>query len=120
MMEWLDVIKEMSDEAQERMEEEQRSDGSKHPWTKQEDELLKQLIKKYGAKEWSTLAMNVRPPPVLPSVAASSASWTGRSSASPPPCRLLSQPPPQSFFMALLCFMELVAAQVFKELGLAL
>ena len=96
MMEWLDVIKEMSDEAQERMEEEQRSDGSKHPWTKQEDELLKQLIKKYGAKEWSTLAMNVRPPPVLPSVAASSASWTGRSSASPPPCRLLSQPPPQS------------------------
>ena len=90
------MIKEMSDEAQERMEEEQRSDGSKHPWTKQEDELLKQLIKKYGAKEWSTLAMNVRPPPILPSVAASSASWTGRSSASPPPCRLLSQPPPLS------------------------
>ena len=62
MMEWLDVIKEMSDEAQERMEEEERSDGSKHPWTKQEDELLKQLIEKNGAKEWSTLAMNVRPP----------------------------------------------------------
>ena len=83
MMEWLDVIKEMSDEAQERMEEEERSDGSKHPWTKQEDELLKQLIKKYGAKEWSTLAMNVRPPPILPPVAASSASWTGSYAALP-------------------------------------
>jgi len=86
MMEWLDVIKEMSDEAQERMEEEQRSDGSKHPWTKQEDELLKQLIKKYGAKEWSTLAMNVRPPPILPPVAPAAPAGPGTA----PPVRRLA------------------------------
>ena len=59
MMEWLDVLKEMVDDALE-AQAEKETDGTKHPWTKQEDELLKKLIDKYGAKDWSTLATGVR------------------------------------------------------------
>jgi len=58
-MEWLDVLKEMVDDALE-AQAEKETDGTKHPWTKQEDELLKKLIDKYGAKDWSTLATGVR------------------------------------------------------------
>lgn len=58
MLEWLDVLKEMVDDAVEALNE-RETDGTKHPWTKSEDELLKKMIIKFGAKDWSTLAQQV-------------------------------------------------------------
>lgn len=65
MTEWLDVLKKTAEEAQkhatdtERRKKSKQTDGSKHPWTKQEDDLLKKLIDKHGPKDWSDLAKGV-------------------------------------------------------------
>lgn len=58
-MEWLDVLKETAEDAQD-AKDAKENDGTKHPWSKAEDDLLKKLILKHGAKDWSTLAQGVR------------------------------------------------------------
>ena len=64
-MEWLDVLKETAEEAQiedkdrKKNKKKQQTDGTKHPWSKQEDELLKKLIQKHGPSDWSDLAKGV-------------------------------------------------------------
>lgn len=32
----------------------------KGPWTKEEDEMIIELVKKYGAKKWSIVASNLK------------------------------------------------------------
>lgn len=65
MTEWLDVLKKTAEQAQKSKgdgaprKKSKQTDGSKHPWTKQEDDLLKKLIDKHGAKDWSDLAKGV-------------------------------------------------------------
>ena len=61
MLEWLDVLKETLEDAQDEKKKKKKNkhDGTKHPWTKAEDDLLRKLIKQHGAQDWSTLASKV-------------------------------------------------------------
>ena len=77
MTEWLHVLKETIKKAKcdekdkKKNKRNQQTDGSKHPWSKQEDELLKKLIKKHGPSDWSELAKGVSRTSVLTFLAVS-------------------------------------------------
>jgi hypothetical protein len=57
MNKWLAVLKSLMVDAP--MIACEKSDGTKHPWTKQEDARLRELILTDGAANWSTLAMKI-------------------------------------------------------------
>ena len=48
-----------ADDIQTRWEQVIKPDPIKGPWTSTEDELLIKLVKRYGPKKWSVIALHV-------------------------------------------------------------
>ena len=58
MQKWLAILSDLSKRAPVLACD--KSDGTKHPWTKQEDARLRELVMREGPQNWSTLALQVR------------------------------------------------------------